>query len=183
MKATDALKEEHEAITEMLEVLERIIQRIESGGEANLEDLEGILEFIRVFADRCHHGKEEDILFPAMEEHGVPRDGPIDVMLMEHEQGRGYVSNMAEALENYGSGKIGTLDEFMENAKKYIELLRKHIEKENNILYRIAEIHIPEDEDERLLERFEELERERIGPGRHEGFHNLLRGLAATYLE
>lgn len=183
MNSINVLKEEHEEITKMLNILDKINERIRSRVEVDLEHLERVLEFIKVFADKCHHGKEEGILFPKMEEHGVPRAGPIGVMLMEHELGRGYVKEMAEAVERYRAGDTEALDIFAENAENYVELLRQHIDKENNILYIIAEMHIPRDEDERLLERFEELEKEKIGPGRHRELQNILKGLAAIYLK
>ncbi len=183
MNSINVLKREHEEITEMLSILERISERIRSEVEIDPEHLKRALEFIKVFADRCHHGKEEGILFPMMEGYGVPRAGPIGVMLMEHELGRGYVNEMAEAMERYRAGDVEALDIFAENAEKYIELLKQHIDKENDILFRIAETHIPRDEDEKLLERFEELENEKIGPGRHMELQNILKGLAAIYLK
>lgn len=183
MNSINVLKEEHEKITEMLNILDEINERIRSGIEVDPHHLEKVLEFLKIFADKCHHGKEEGILFPTMEKYGIPRAGPIGVMLMEHELGREYVSEMAEAVERYGAGDIETLDIFRENAKEYVELLKQHIDKENNILYRIAEMHIPKDEDEKLLERFEKLEYEKIGPERHEELLHILEMLSAIYLK
>jgi hemerythrin-like domain-containing protein len=65
----------------------------------SLGDWKKALDFIRHFADECHHFKEEQVLFPAMEEHGIPKEGgPIGMMLIEHEEGRGYVRDMAAAI-------------------------------------------------------------------------------------
>ncbi|MGQ9493468.1 MAG: hemerythrin domain-containing protein [Anaerolineae bacterium] len=95
MRATEQLMEEHRAIETVLNILENVCQRLETGKAVDAEHLEHILEFIRIFADRCHHGKEEDLLFPAMEKAGIPREGgPIGVMLIEHVQGRNYVRGM-----------------------------------------------------------------------------------------
>lgn len=85
MKPTDSLKEEYGAIKLMLHVIGAICSRLQSGKEVELSDLDRIVEFIRVFADSCHHGKEEELLFPAMAESGIPVEGcPIGVMLAEH---------------------------------------------------------------------------------------------------
>lgn len=66
------------------------------------EELEGIMEFLMVFVDKCHHGKEEDFLFPALEAAGVARDGgPIGVMLHEHERGRRHIADMKNALGDF----------------------------------------------------------------------------------
>ena len=74
----------------MLKILDKVCARLESKEKVDPEHLEPIVEFFRVFADKCHHGKEEDLLFPEMEKAGVPKEmGPIGVMLAEHQQGRG----------------------------------------------------------------------------------------------
>lgn len=183
MRSTDILREEHEAILKMLNIIDVVSERLESGERVDTEHLEQILEFVRVFSDRCHHGKEEKVLFPAMEEEGVPRAGPIMVMLMEHELGRGYVRGMAEALDLIKAGEGNASRRFVENARNYVGLLRQHIEKENEILFKIAEMHIPKDKDDELLENFEKIERERIGPRIHEESERTLETLEEIYLK
>ncbi|MEE9601130.1 MAG: hemerythrin domain-containing protein, partial [Thermoplasmata archaeon] len=90
MRPTEALKEEHRAIERALKAMEVAAEMLDLGQEVPRELLEKILEFVRGFADRCHHHKEEGVLFPYLERKGLPRDlGPIGVMLAEHEMGRG----------------------------------------------------------------------------------------------
>jgi len=90
MKATEQLGAEHESITSILETLEKILEEMSSGEAANLDHLGEIVDFLRVFADHCHHGKEGDILFPAVEKQAIPRQGgSIGVMLEDHGHGRG----------------------------------------------------------------------------------------------
>ncbi len=178
MKPTEQLKEEHKAIKLMLRILESICSRLEVSEDIPEEHLHKVIEFIRVFADRCHHGKEEDLLFPAMEKVGIPREGgPIGVMLMEHNLGRDYVKGMGEATTEKDYKK------FIKNARLYIELLGQHIDKEDNILYPMADMHLSKREQDELLEKFEKVEEERIGPGRHEEFHKLLDNLEKNYLK
>jgi len=109
MKATEELRKEHSAIEVMLGILEEISARLESGAKVDPDHLERILEFIRIFADKCHHGKEEDFLFPAMEKAGIPREGggPIGCMLSEHDMGRERVKGMTEALARFRGGDSG----------------------------------------------------------------------------
>ncbi len=184
MKPTAQLQEEHQAIKRMLRIAGKVSEKLESGEEINPEHLEQIVEFIRVFADRCHHGKEEDLLFVAMEEAGIPKEGgPIGVMLAEHDMGRGYVRGLSEAVTRYKAGERGVSPAIVENARNYIALLSQHIDKEDNILYPMADMHLTEDQQKALLEGFERVERERIGPGRHEAFHQLLDRLQELYLE
>ncbi len=92
MTATKQLRDEHEGIKLMLGILERVTSIAESGQKLDLEHIERMLEFFRVFVDRCHHGKEEDLLFPELEKHGILKNGgPIGVMLSEHGKGRKYI--------------------------------------------------------------------------------------------
>jgi hemerythrin-like domain-containing protein len=148
------------------------------------EDLDQILEFIKTFADTCHHGKEEDILFVAMESAGIPRDsGPIGVMLKEHETGRSYVRNMSEAAGKYQAGGSVHRSQFVENAKKYTDLLTQHIDKEDNILYPMADMQLSEEMQRELIIQFNKLEQEKIGAGKHEELHELLHHLEETYLK
>lgn len=184
MKATEDLKEEHKAIKIALSILSNVSQRLESKEKVDQEDLGHILGFIKIFADTCHHGKEEDLLFVAMENIGIPQDrGPIGVMLREHEMGRSYVRNMNEAVEKYKAGKPSYSSQFVENARKYTELLTQHIDKEDNILYPMADMRLSKEKQSELIEKFEELERERIGIGKHEELHELLHHLKDKYLE
>ena len=89
MKPTEELKIEHQAIKRMLKVMAGACGRLDRGAAVDAGHLESIVDFIQIFADQCHHGKEEDLLFPAMDEAGFSGEqGPIAVMLAEHAQGR-----------------------------------------------------------------------------------------------
>lgn len=182
MKATEILKEEHKVIKRMLKILGKLCEIIEKGEKVENEDMRKILEFIKVFADTCHHGKEEGLLFPAMESVGIPREGgPIGVMLYEHNVGRNFVKGMANGIEELEKGNEKAKKEIVENARGYIELLSAHIEKEDNILYPMADMHLSEEEQNELVEKFEKLEEEVIGKGTHEAFHKLVENLEAIY--
>ena len=136
MTPTEQLKEEHQGILLMLKILEKVCLKLESQEKVAPDHLERIVEFFRVFADKCHHGKEEDLLFPEMERAGISREGgPIGVMLMEHNQGRAYVRGMGEAAYGFRKGHPSAAAEFTKNARDYIALLTQHINKENNILF------------------------------------------------
>lgn len=185
MKATQQLKNEHQSVELMLAVLEEAAERLELKNELNTEHLSGMVEFLKGFVDKCHHGKEEDILFPELEKMGVPKEaGPIGVMLNEHSEGRGYIRELSLALEllkkgeplNKVSGSI------IFSAKQYIVLLKSHIIKENEILFAIADERISKERQNELYEAFEELEENRIGIGKHEEYHRLLESLTQEYL-
>ncbi len=182
MRPTDILKTEHDAIQTMLKITETVCSKLESQEPVNPEHLKQIVEFIQVFADRCHHGKEEDLLFKALEAVGVPKEGgPIGVMLMEHDMGRRYVKKMSEAATAYGKGSREAAKQFIDNARNYVILLSQHIFKENNVLFPLADRLLPEETQDKLVEQFEVVEREKIGAGQHEQLHKLLDELKKIY--
>ncbi len=183
MKPTEELVEEHRAIKLMLAVLDNVADRLDSGESVDPDRLEDIVEFIRVFADSCHHAKEEGLLFKEMEAAGMPLEGgPIAVMLQEHDMGRTFANRLAEAVERYKQGDAAAAADIVENARNYVGLLGLHIDKEDQILYPMADERLSEEAQLRLEDGFELIELEKIGPGRHDEFHTLLRELRDTYL-
>jgi len=179
-KATDVLRNEHKAVLKMLDATEEVAGRIQRGIPVTPEILSGLLEFLRIFADRCHHGKEEDCLFPMLEQKGMPHDGgPIYVMLHEHDQGRQLIRNMAEASEAYASGRKDAGLRWADAALGYAALLRSHIAKENDVLFVMADRLLSESEQAGLVEAFEKIEINKLGAGTHERIHGLMEKLHA----
>lgn len=183
MKATQQLKDEHEGVKVMLNILGQVCGQLETTGNLNKEHFKGILEFLKVFVDKCHHGKEEELLFPALEASDIPKEGgPIGVMLAEHQLGRSYVKAMGESFAGYEPGNKSMSQDIIRNARDYISLLTNHIEKENNVLFVMADSHLSETIQDELFEGFEKIEEDRIGIGKHEEFHGLLEKLSEIYL-
>jgi hemerythrin-like domain-containing protein len=180
-EATTILRQEHDAILRMLDVTEESAHQLLAGKDVPGDVLSGLLEFLRFFADRCHHGKEEELLFPLMEQKGIPRDGgPIGVMLHEHEQGRALIHAMNEAAAAYRLGEKAAGPNWARPALAYVALLREHIFKENNILFMMAERMLSPEEQVQLAEAFERVEKEKIGEGTHERLHALMDQLSAA---
>jgi hemerythrin-like domain-containing protein len=165
-KATALLSDEHRVIERVLVVLEKLTKRPIAH---SLDSWKKALDFIRSFADGCHHFKEEKVLFPAMEAHGIPTDGgPIGMMLLEHEEGRGYVKSMLAALEDPQTDTAKQT--LISNATSYLRLLKEHIQKEDEILFRMADDVISAEEQKELLRAFEEHEAQEMGQGVHEKY-------------
>jgi hemerythrin-like domain-containing protein len=182
MKPTAELSHEHQSILRMIRVLERIGGKLEAGGTVDVGHLERAIDFIKGFADRCHHGKEEDFLFPAMEKAGVPCcGGPLGVMLREHAEGRCFVRGMAWSAAGAGRGDPALTAFFVENARGYAALLRQHIGKEDRVLFPMADARLAPERQKELQARFAEVEEKVVGPGKHEEYHRLLRELEAAY--
>jgi hemerythrin-like domain-containing protein len=181
MKATEILMHEHELILRGVAVLERMAGRARAGQAVPASDANAIVEFIKKFADGCHHAKEEGVLFPAMEAAGMPRNGgPIAVMLAEHDEGRAAVRAMVEAIGAFGSSD-GAQAAFAVAADAYAHLLTNHIYKENNILFRMADNVLGPHQDAEILRAYDEHEAKVAGPGEHERFHKVVEELEAGY--
>ncbi len=175
MQATQVLRDEHEGILAMLAVVEAAAYRLKDGNTVPPALFTDSVSFFRNFADGCHHGKEELELFPKLVERGLPsEDGPVGVMLMEHDQGRAYVRGMADAVERYAKGDANATPSLIENTLSYVRLLREHIEKENGALFVMADQILSDEEQSTLYDAFEEIERTRTGPGEHEHYHAMI---------
>lgn len=179
MRPSDVLSGEHRVIELVLACLERIVQDGERRGRVASWPAAEALDFFRTFADRCHHGKEEKCFFPAMEAHGFPRHGgPTGVMLAEHDRGRACVRGMSEALEAAGRGEAAAVGGFADQGRRYIDLLRAHIEKEDHCLFTMANRAFSEEDQRRLLAQFEQVEAELMGAGAHERYVEMANRLA-----
>ena len=179
MTPTETLKHEHQIILLVLTGAEREVTQIGETGRVSAETVGEMVDLFRNFVDRCHHAKEERHLFPRMQERGIPREGgPIEVMLHEHDLGRAHVRAMAEALPQAAEGDAEAAATVAEHLGGYAELLRAHIDKENTILFVIADQVLTAEYQRELEEAFERLEAEEIGAGVHEKYHQLAHRLA-----
>ena len=175
--ATALLSDEHRVIERVLAVLQKLTTR---PVENSLDSWSKALDFFSHFADQCHHFKEEQVLFPAMEERGVPREGgPIGMMLMEHEEGRTYVRAMLAAIALVETKNEAAKEILIDKAKAYLRLLKEHIQKEDEILFKIADDVISPNEQKQLLRSFEEHEAKEIGEGVHEKYLKIVEELEA----
>ncbi|HBB37112.1 MAG: Cytoplasmic protein [Candidatus Moranbacteria bacterium GW2011_GWC1_45_18] len=176
MKPIAELAAEHGPIKLMLRVLEKICKKIEAGEAVPVEHLERAVVFIREFADKCHHGKEENLLFPAMKEKQIADEiSLIEELIEEHKAARNFARGMAEGIEAKNLGR------FSENARGYISLLDRHIDKENNVLFPMADTSLSEEKKNELEAGFENVEKNVVGVGRHKELQGLIHQLKEIY--
>ncbi len=174
MNPTEVLMEEHDVIQGVLDSLGAAAGRAEQGRNVTPGFFIAAADFFKGFADGCHHRKEENVLFPAMAESGVPtRGGPIEVMLAEHEQGRQLIRSLRAAADAWEAGDPSARRTVVESARSYIRLLRGHINKENNVLFPMAERTLPPEKQAQVAEAFEHVEHEETGEGVHERYLGL----------
>jgi len=173
MTPTDVLKQEHRVIEQVLACLAVLADRADAG-RLDPGDARQAIDFLQVFADRCHHAKEENVLFPRMEARGFSRErGPTGVMLHEHELGRQAIRAMLAALD--ASSPAG----FARPARAYVALLREHIAKEDHCLFPMADQALTARDQEDLQRAFDAVEHQDLPPGTHERYVRLAHDLAA----
>jgi hemerythrin-like domain-containing protein len=173
---TAVLMNEHRNIERALAALELMAGAFEEEGRIDPEPAGQAVEFLRSYADRLHHGKEETNLFPAMEARGLPADvGPTAVMRQEHTMGRAFIKDMADAL-----GESGTAA-FVAAARGYVGLLREHIMKEDQVLFPMADRLLPPEDQDALRDVFERVERIDVGTDRVAALLATVEVLCARY--
>jgi len=136
--ATGDLRREHEIILRALTLLERAGRRLVAGRSVDETAMKDLIGLLRTLADQCHHGKEEGYPFPSMREKGVPPDGPIGLMLAAHAEGRDYLGTLAG---------LPSRAERAAAALLYVQVMREHIDKENNLIFPAADrLFTPEEQ-------------------------------------
>jgi hemerythrin-like domain-containing protein len=159
MDPIETLMNEHRTIERVLDALVAFVDDVGRKATTEKEQLRQFVTFLREFADVGHHGKEEKILFRAMVECGFPQeDGPIGAMLADHDQGRSLVSILSDRAEQSAPWGDSERQQISEVARSFADMLRSHIEKEDEILYPMAEQHLTPEAYERVGEacmRFE----------------------------
>jgi len=171
MKAIDILMEEHRVIERVLAALRAAAERLEQGQGVDPSFFIDAVDFIRGFADGCHHQKEEGVLFPALTEAGMPTsEGPIAVMLADHAQARQYTRDLLEAAERMRAGEDGAAVEVVRHVQDYTALLAEHISKEDNMLFPMADQVISSVEQERLGAEVARIQKEESDDGVRERY-------------
>jgi hemerythrin-like domain-containing protein len=177
---TKVLTDEHRLILRMIALVEKNTVLMEQGKFRNWRFFLNAVDFIRNYADRFHHAKEEDVLFTELIKNGMPaKQSPIEAMHLEHEQGREFVRALQAAAEKAQTGETGQLPVIAENARGYAELLRAHIAKENDILYPLAERVLPETVRSGMLQAYEHAEAKT--PGLEEKYRQMVEAYEEQY--
>ncbi len=177
MEATLILMSEHRVIERVLQALDTAAGQLQLGYPVRPGFFIEATDFIKGFADGCHHKKEEGVLFKALVANGMPvRGGPVAVMLYEHEQGRRFAAALREAALRL-EGDPSARDAVIANALNYASLLRQHIQKEDGVLFPMADRLLPAEAQKQVMAGFDRLEHEETGEGIHEKYLALAEAL------
>ena len=139
--STASLRRDHDLIEKVIRAMESTIQLLSDGKQIPESILLPVIDFSKNFTDVCHHSKEENSLFPALEQAGMPRNmGPIAMMLIDHERSREFGKKMENSAKDYISS--GNSTKLISDMQQYVEHITEHLWKENNRLFMMAEARL-----------------------------------------
>lgn len=173
MRTAETLQAEHNGVLTVLDQLERAVAAADQGTPLPPDVFADIREFFVVFVDHCHHTKEEKVLFPALGEQGAALASRLEE---EHDAGRSLAARYAAAVDAYAASPAAA-HELAAAARAYAEFLRGHIALETDQLVPLA-AGLPADQDAVVVEAFDRIEEEELGPGTHERLHAMIETLA-----
>ena len=151
MDLTDVLMNEHQCIKQVLDCLEKMVSKVQRDARFEEKPARDAVFFFRYYANRCHHAKEEALLFPVLEAKGLTEGMTLMVdVAEEHIEGRKRVGAMEEAIEGASQGNTDALKRFCDEARAYVQMLRRHIRKEDDFLFPVADIAIDAEEAKEL---------------------------------
>ena len=172
---------EHGAVLVGLKILDKVTAAIMERNEQAPEHLEQLLDFFKGFVDGCHHGKEEDVLFPELERRGVKRKAAPSASCSRSTRSGEGTSGRSRTASQRLRAATTRRGRDQEHARALREMLRAHIRKESDDLFPMADRFVPDDVAATLAEQFEVIERERVGEGKHEAYHAMLHDLKDRY--
>ena len=170
---TEMLEEEHHFIQKVVGAIAVLAEKLETSQEVEKEILRNIVDFMRTFADKDHHGKEETHLFPILEKKGAPIHGcPLGILTAEHQKGRALVTGLAAAAEAYARDGPSAKKPLLENLRGLTGLYPDHIWKEDWLLFPMTNKMLSAKEQKKLHEKFETVEKT-IGLDAHHRYEQL----------
>jgi len=183
VEAIKIMMEEHQLILKALKTARQMCKAILNNGNWDAADFFQLLDFVRNYADKYHHGKEEAILFKLMEEELGPHvaEGPIRGMLVEHDLGRLYMSRLENALNQYRDGDNDARLDIIANTISYTHLLQHHITTEDNTLYPFAAKRLKAETLEKLENEVKKLEYAPQSEQTRERYQKLMEKLENKY--
>ena len=175
---TEMLEAEHRFIAKVVSSAGLLANKLEAGQPVEARVFQEVVEFMRIYADKCHHGKEEDLLFPLLAERGVPMRGcPVEALRHEHVMGRALVKGLAEATDDLRRGDPSAKENLIKNLRGIAELYPNHIWKEDYLLFPMSNKVLSAEDQQQLALKFDRVE-EAVGREVHQRLEQLSEQLA-----
>ena len=175
MQARGPLMIEHRLIERMISLIEDTLVQIESTHRVDPVFVDIAVDFIRMYADRTHHGKEEDILFRELRKRHLSDEDQrvMKELIEEHIFGRKTTKALVEANARYRNGEESALVDIAGSLQTLVEFYPKHIEKEDKVFFPASRDYFTDEEDQAMLVEFWEFDRKMI----HEKYMSVIEGL------
>ncbi|MBU1044979.1 MAG: hemerythrin domain-containing protein [Candidatus Omnitrophica bacterium] len=179
MQPAGPLMIEHRLIEKMVSLISKGINKIKLEKKIDILFIDKTVDFMRVYADRCHHGKEENILFRCLSKKDISEDHKriMDELVQEHIVGRETVKILVQARNNYGNGKEGALNEIINCFEKLVNFYPWHIAKEDKHFFLEVMEYFSDKEKEAILNEYWEFDRKLI----HEKYQGLIENIQKEY--
>ena len=172
---TEILEDEHRLIIRVVNALSIFAQNMEEGWDVEEETFNDLVQFMRVFAEKWHHAKEEDVLFPQLIARGVPATGcPLAQLVSEHRKANSFVADIVKALEGYRKGDNGARDAVIQGLRNLSSYYINHIWNEDNMLFPMANRFLKSEDQQVLLKEFAVID-ERRGKTLHDQLEDFAR--------
>jgi len=155
---------EHRLIERMIGIVQNSLRRVESEQHIDPHFVDAVVDFIRTYADRTHHGKEEDILFRDLKKKELKSEdaAAMEELIQEHVLGRRITRELVEANEAYKNGDLDSLQTVLEKLRFLTEFYPKHIDKEDREFFPAVLAYLTDEEQQAMLREFEEVDRRMI---------------------
>lgn len=184
MESISIMVAEHDNIKRLLKVVRAFAYLLMTENKFDQGDLNKIVDFIKNYADKHHHGKEEEVLFESMDKHldKLSQSGALTGMFIEHDLGRLYVSSVLDKVNEYMEGNDEARIDIIGNLIAYTDLLSRHINKEDNIMYKFAENQLTDEIKLQIDAQCKQLEDKASLEGVQEKYISLLEYLEEKYI-
>ncbi len=174
----ELLEAEHRTIAKVVSAAGLLADKLQAGQSIEAQVFQSVVEFMRLYADKCHHGKEEDLLFPLLAERGVPMRGcPVEALMHEHVMGRALVQGLANAAEAWQTRDLSAREDLIRNLRGIAALYPNHIWKEDYLLFPMSNKVLSEEDQQQLALKFAGVE-EAVGREVHHRLEQLGEQLA-----
>jgi len=171
---------EHRLIEKMIAVMKEHLKAIEEQSHIPSGFIEATVDFIRTYADRCHHGKEEDILFRELKKKSMSpqHKRTMEELIEEHVWGRNTTKALLESYTSYRHGNAESLSGVIAHLKELIDFYPVHIEKEDRHFFRPVMEYFTQEERDAMLEEGFEFDQKLI----HEKYRDIVENAEITFL-
>ncbi len=173
MRPSDMLSDELDQIFSMLDILQVIYERLRDNQEVNLQDLKKVINFFRVFVHLSHNKKEENILFPEIEKsQDLNQKNIVQELRMENELTEFYMTLLKKLLLDIERGNLSAKEQMMKMMKKYHDLEKSHIQKEQIFVLPLCQQELSDTQKEDVVKQFKLSDEAKFGSGMHDKFHD-----------